>query len=327
MGLESSTSSFDAAFISQVASPLKAIDVQSNSECPFQIKEKFRSKAEDNNNFKVAKTGDSRAPIAIYQNPINSMNVNAQSPFDNNTGYHCGGINAAMGTPNMMGTPCPFTRAQLVELEQQIRIYKCINENSPIPSDLLMALSASLNPNQLISFPRSDATNAGKHVQGETNKVYESAPEEAALVGGSASISTPCGGVATAQYQSINFPSDAEGLGVGLCVNKVKDPQSHIVTSPATSMGFGFPSSGQNFDKPVLSEFAEDEPDMNLNDYFLDFSDLESQERCSLRHLFDNWPAEQPEYADWSNLSMKNIPIGLSDQTPTSPSSQQKKLM
>ena len=66
-----------------------------------------------------------------------------------------------MGTPNMMGTPCPFTRAQLVELEQQIWIYKCINENSPIPSDLLMALSASLNPNQLIAFPRSDATNAG----------------------------------------------------------------------------------------------------------------------------------------------------------------------
>ena len=108
---------------------------------------------------------------------------------------------------------------------------------------------------------------------------------------------------------------------------RVKGPPGHLVTSPATSMGLGFPSSSQNFDKPILSKFAEDDPDMNLKDYFNDFSDLESQERCSLRHLFENWPAEQPEYADWSNRSMKNIPIGLSDQTPNSPSSQQKKLM
>ena len=61
---------------------------------------------------------------------------------------------------------------------------------------------------------------SGKHVEGEAIKVYESAPEEAALVGGSASISTPSGRVATAQYQSINFQSDAECLGVGICVNK-----------------------------------------------------------------------------------------------------------
>jgi len=86
MGLDSSTSPFDAAFSSQVASQLEAIDVQSNSEYPFQIEGRSRSKAEDNRSFKIAKIDHSRAPIAIHQNPVNSMYVSAQSPFDNNTG-------------------------------------------------------------------------------------------------------------------------------------------------------------------------------------------------------------------------------------------------
>jgi len=61
------TSPFQAGSSSQAASqPKTTDDIQSNCGYQFQINQRSSFRTEDNRSFKVAKTGNSRAPIAIY---------------------------------------------------------------------------------------------------------------------------------------------------------------------------------------------------------------------------------------------------------------------
>jgi len=86
MGLDSSIYPFDATSISQATSQPEATNLQSSNRYLFQNDGRFQSIAEDNMSFKIAKTCDSRAPIAKHKNMVNSSYSNAQIPFDSNAG-------------------------------------------------------------------------------------------------------------------------------------------------------------------------------------------------------------------------------------------------
>lgn len=70
--------------------------------------------------------------------------------YTRNPGYGSGSLNPSMhGT--FTGVRAPFTPSQWIELEHQALIYKYINENVPVPSNLLIPLKKSLYPYGLSS--------------------------------------------------------------------------------------------------------------------------------------------------------------------------------
>ncbi|KAL5753179.1 hypothetical protein ACOSP7_023349 [Xanthoceras sorbifolium] len=70
---------------------------------------------------------------------------NTPSAYTRSAGYGSGSLNPSMHGP-VSGARGPFTQSQWIELEQQALIYKYINANVPVPSNLLIPLKKSLNP-------------------------------------------------------------------------------------------------------------------------------------------------------------------------------------
>ncbi|GKV20026.1 hypothetical protein SLEP1_g30206 [Rubroshorea leprosula] len=60
--------------------------------------------------------------------------------FSRNTGYNNGGLNAANMHGLVAGARGPFTPSQWIELEHQAMIYKFLDSNMPVPSQLLLPI-------------------------------------------------------------------------------------------------------------------------------------------------------------------------------------------
>ncbi|XP_068655211.1 growth-regulating factor 6-like [Aristolochia californica] len=72
--------------------------------------------------------------------------------YGRNTAVGSGSLNGSMpGT--LSGVRGPFTPSQWIELEHQALIYKYLNANVPIPSNLLIPIRRSLNPSGFSAFP------------------------------------------------------------------------------------------------------------------------------------------------------------------------------
>ncbi|KAF5206641.1 Growth-regulating factor [Thalictrum thalictroides] len=78
----------------------------------------------------------------------------ALSTYARNTGWGCGSLNTKMHG-GLTGARGPFTPSQWMELEHQALIYKYINANVPIPSNLLIPISKAFNPAAFSAFSGS----------------------------------------------------------------------------------------------------------------------------------------------------------------------------
>ncbi|KAK8625909.1 hypothetical protein V6N13_057066 [Hibiscus sabdariffa] len=72
--------------------------------------------------------------------------------YTRNTGYNTGGFNGANMHGVLGGERGPFTPSQWMELEHQALIYKYINSNVPIPSNLLISIRKALDSADFSSF-------------------------------------------------------------------------------------------------------------------------------------------------------------------------------
>ncbi|KAL4285077.1 hypothetical protein GQ457_16G015570 [Hibiscus cannabinus] len=72
--------------------------------------------------------------------------------YTRNTGYNTGGFNGANMNGVLGGERGPFTPSQWMELEHQALIYKYINSNVPIPSNLLISIRKALHSADFSSF-------------------------------------------------------------------------------------------------------------------------------------------------------------------------------
>ncbi|KAK8596939.1 hypothetical protein V6N13_001549 [Hibiscus sabdariffa] len=72
--------------------------------------------------------------------------------YTRNTGYNTGGFNGANMHGVLGGERGPFTPSQWMELEHQALIYKYINSNVPIPSNLLIPIRKALDSADFSSF-------------------------------------------------------------------------------------------------------------------------------------------------------------------------------
>lgn len=63
-------------------------------------------------------------------------------------GAYSGGVNGVF-----TGSRGPFTPSQWMELEHQALIYKHLNANIPIPSNLMISITRGLNPGGFSGFP------------------------------------------------------------------------------------------------------------------------------------------------------------------------------
>ncbi|XAR61998.1 hypothetical protein NMG60_11016567 [Bertholletia excelsa] len=69
----------------------------------------------------------------------------SSTSYAQNTGYTSGGLNSASLHGALTGMRGPFTPSQWMELEHQALIYKYINANIPIPSNLLFPIRKALD--------------------------------------------------------------------------------------------------------------------------------------------------------------------------------------
>ncbi|KAG9440643.1 hypothetical protein H6P81_020808 [Aristolochia fimbriata] len=72
--------------------------------------------------------------------------------YGRNTAVTSGSLNGGMPGA-LSGVRGPFTPSQWIELEHQALIYKYLNANVPIPSNLLIPIRRSLNPSGFAAFP------------------------------------------------------------------------------------------------------------------------------------------------------------------------------
>ncbi|PIA57050.1 hypothetical protein AQUCO_00600049v1 [Aquilegia coerulea] len=84
----------------------------------------------------------------------NDFYHHALSTYARNTGWGCGSLNTNMHG-GLTGARGPFTPSQWMELEHQALIYKYINANVPVPSNLLIPISKAFNPSAFSAFSGS----------------------------------------------------------------------------------------------------------------------------------------------------------------------------
>ncbi|GLT54556.1 hypothetical protein SLA2020_277480 [Shorea laevis] len=88
------------------------------------------------------------ASLPYFQHPL--------SAYNRNTGYSSGNLNGGGGMHGVLaGARGPFTPSQWMELEHQALIYKYINANMPVPSNLLIPIRKALDYAGFSSFPGS----------------------------------------------------------------------------------------------------------------------------------------------------------------------------
>ncbi|KAL6227532.1 PREDICTED: growth-regulating factor 1-like [Fragaria vesca subsp. vesca] len=83
----------------------------------------------------LSKDGGASSDFAFYQR--------MPAPYARNAGFGSGSLNANMHGPYAAARG-PFTPSQWIELEHQALIYKYLNANAPVPSNLLIPLKKSL---------------------------------------------------------------------------------------------------------------------------------------------------------------------------------------
>ncbi|KAH7849054.1 hypothetical protein Vadar_012268 [Vaccinium darrowii] len=110
---------------------------------------------EDNmRSFKVAKTEQ----MLSFSSPKSDTAAlpdyypHSSSAYSRNTGYGFGGLNAETMQGVITGVRSPFTPSQWMELEHQALIYKYINANVAIPSNLLIPIRRALESAGIYGF-------------------------------------------------------------------------------------------------------------------------------------------------------------------------------
>ncbi|KAL5558704.1 hypothetical protein UlMin_034915 [Ulmus minor] len=78
---------------------------------------------------------------------------NALAAYNRSTGYNSGGLNGAIMHGAVTGPRGPFTPSQWMELEHQALIYKYINANVPVPTNLLIPIRKAFDSAAFSAFP------------------------------------------------------------------------------------------------------------------------------------------------------------------------------
>ncbi|KAK9097125.1 hypothetical protein Sjap_022622 [Stephania japonica] len=100
-------------------------------------------------------------PLPYYHHPHPHPHHHALSAaYSRNAGLGPGSLNTTSMHGGLPGVRGPFTPSQWMELEHQALIYKYINANVPIPSNLLIPIRKALNPSGFAAFGGSLRHNA-----------------------------------------------------------------------------------------------------------------------------------------------------------------------
>ncbi|KAK9166043.1 hypothetical protein Scep_001234 [Stephania cephalantha] len=105
-------------------------------------------------------TADPPLHLPYYHPHPHPQHHALSAAYSRNAGLGPGSLNTTSMHGGLTGVRGPFTPSQWMELEHQALIYKYINANVPIPSNLLIPIRKALNPSGFTAFGGSLRPNA-----------------------------------------------------------------------------------------------------------------------------------------------------------------------